>query len=126
MTGSEVKSAAPAAPTQVYTARRTGQDYAWFSAAWANHLFDVKEFQVDPADVYLFRYEVRDKELLLQAIDHKFVAHQIIDGGITGTVRSDDNLLVNRVTGPARPEILDLPDLFSKDVAHFSREKAKP
>jgi hypothetical protein len=126
MTGTSAKPVGAEGPTQVYSGRRAGQAYAWFNAAWANRLFDVKEFQVDPRDIYLFHYEVSGNELRLRSVDHKAVAHRIIDGDITGTVRSDDNVLVNRVTGPARPEILDFPKLFSTESARFAREKAKP
>jgi hypothetical protein len=126
MSGTSAKPVAAEGTTQVYTATRAGQAYAWFNAAWANRLFDVKEFQVDPRDIYLFRYEIGGNQLHLRSVDHKAVAHRIIDGDITGTVRSDDNVLVNRVTGPARPEILDFPKLFSTESANFTREKAKP
>lgn len=126
MSGTSAKPVAAEGTTQAYTATRAGQAYAWFNAAWANRLFDVKEFQVDPGDVYLFRYEVNGNELHLRSVDHKAVAHRIIDGDIKGTVRSDDNTLVNRITGPARPEILDLPNLFSADSARFARQKGKP
>jgi len=126
MSGTSAKPVAAEGTTQVYTATRAGQAYAWFNAAWANRLFDVKEFQVDPRDIYLFRYEIGGNQLHLRSVDHKAVAHRIIDGDITGTVRSDDNVLVNRVTGPARPEILDFPKLFSTESTNFTREKAKP
>ena len=122
--GTEVKQP-DAGPTQVHLGRRGNTDYAWFNAAWSNHVFDVKEFEADPQDVYLFRYEVQGQELIMRAIDHKAVAHRIIDGGISGTVRSDENVLVNRVTGPARADILDYPDLFSKESSRFARAKAK-
>lgn len=126
LTGTSVKQAPPEGPTQAHMARHGGQSYAWLDAGWANRMMEVKEFQVDPGDVYLFRYEVHDDELLLQTVDHKVVAHRIIDGDIAGTVRSDENVLVNRVTGIAQPIVLDVPGLFSKDASRFGREHAKP
>lgn len=126
ISGSSVKAPGSAGATLAHTARRAGHAYAWFNAGWANRLFEIGEFDAPPDDVYVFRYTVQGQDLLLQGLDHKAVAHKIIDDAIPGTVRSDDNALVNRITGPARPETLELPGLFSTDVSRFTREPAKP
>jgi hypothetical protein len=107
------------------TTLRVGRDatgrYAWVTAGWADRRFDAKDLQTDPADIYLFRYRIEGSELVVQTVDHKAVAHRIIDAGIPGTVRSDDRVLANRITGRARPELLTLPDLFEAEPMRFRR-----
>lgn len=109
-------------PTRLHTARDGGQSFLWVDAAWATTRFEATDLAVDPHDVYVLRYEVDDAQLLVNAMDDKAVAHLIIDGKVPGTIRSGDNELVNRITGPARPEILQLPGVFSADPLRFRRE----
>ena len=110
------------APTTLRVAQAQGQRYAWFSAGWANARFEVTEDLRTPADdIYLYRYRVEGDALRVDQVDHKGVAHAIIDGRLTGTVRSEDRTLVNRVTDGG-PELLLVPSLFSDEPMRFRRE----
>lgn len=114
-------------PTTLSTAQRNGQSYAWINAGWTSRRFEMKELPSDSNDVIIFRYKVNGRQLDLEMIDHKLVAHRIIDGAIPGTVMKEENSLINRVTGPARPDLLDIPGLFEADnLASFQREGASP
>jgi hypothetical protein len=59
-------------------------------------------------------------------IDHKTVAHLIIDRKLDGTVLSDEDRLVNRITGTPQPATLLLPGLFDADTLEFRRAGALP
>ena len=114
-------------PTTLRVGHLGDQRYAWVTAGWADVRFDATDdLHTDPSDIYLFRYRVEGDALTVEFVNHKAVAHRIIDGGVAGTVRSDDDALVNRITGPARPEVLALPDLFSDDATHFRRQAGTP
>lgn len=108
-------------PTTLRVSRNATGPYAWITAGWADARFEAKDLQTDPADVYLFRYRVQGSDLFVHAVNHKAVAHRIIDANIPGTVRSDDRVLANRITGRARPELLTLPDLFEAEPLRFRR-----
>lgn len=113
-------------PTRLHVAQANGQRYAWVDMAWGLRTLDAKDVVAEAGDVSLFRYQVQGTKLVGNGVDHKAVAHRIIDGKIPGTVRSDDSALANRITGPARPELLDLPELISKDSARFQRLPGAP
>ena len=113
--------------TVLSTARRGGQSYAWINAGWASRRFEFKELPADSQDAFLFRYRVQGGQLQVESIDHVYLAHKIIDGQVAGSVHKDENDLINRVTGPARPEFLDLQGLFAADdIVRFQRESATP
>jgi hypothetical protein len=115
------------APTTLRVGHVATQRYAWVTAGWADLRFDASDdLHTDPADVYLFRYHVEADALAVDFVDHKAVAHRIIDGSIPGTVRSDERTLVNRITGPAMPELLAMPELFGAEPAKFRREAGTP
>lgn len=115
------------AATTLKVARANGMRYAWMTAGWADVRFaNAEVLGTDPADVYLFRYHVEGDTLEVESVDHKAVAHHIIDGAIPGTVRSDDRALVNRITGPADPQLLAMPDLFGAGGMRFRRETGTP
>ena len=114
-------------PTTLRLARANGLRYAWVTAGWADLRFEASEdVRADPADVYLFRYDAEGDALRVHFINHKAVAHRIIDGAIPGTARVEDRTIVNRITGPAHPELLVLPDLFDDEPMHFRREPGTP
>ena len=114
-------------PTTLRIGHAADQRYGWVTAGWADVRFEATDdLQTDPADIYLFRYHVDGDALSVDFVDHKAVAHRIIDGAIPGTVRSDDRTLVNRVTGPAMPALLATPDLFGAEPAKFRREAGTP
>ena len=109
-------------PTTLKVARHNGLQYAWFTAAWADARFQVTEdLKTPPEDIYLFRYRVEGDSLQVDPVDHKVVAHAIIDDRITGTVRSEQRNLVNRVT-EGGPDLLLVPGLFSEEPMRFRRE----
>lgn len=112
--------------TTLLLGHANGQRYAWVTAGWADRRFEVtQDLQANPADIYLFRYRVEGDALTVDTVDHKAVAHYIIDDRLAGTVRSGERNLVNRVTGVS-PEILTLPKLFGDSPLRFRREAGSP
>lgn len=108
--------------TPAYVARSGMDRYMWVNAGWAAQRFDFADLAVNPGDVFLMRYSWDQGELLFNDVDDKAVAHLIIDGKIPGTVDYVDDRLLNRITGPARPEVLSLPGVFSAEVLRFRRD----
>jgi hypothetical protein len=97
--------------------------YAWVPADWADLRFEAaEEYRAPAGDIYLFRYRVTGDELAVDFVDHKAVAHRLIDGGMQGSVRSGDRALINRVVEPTGPELLAIPDLFDAEARRFRRE----
>ena len=84
--------------------------------------FDFTDLPVEAGDVYLMRYRRNNGELVFNDVDDKAVAHQIIDGTIPGKVVAQDDRILKRITGPARPEVLALPGFFSADTLRFRRD----
>ena len=109
--------------TTLSVAHVADQRYAWVSAEWADLRFEAtEEFRAPAGDVYLFRYRVAGDTLAVEFVDHKAVAHRLIDGDLKGTVRSGDSALVNRVTEAPGTRMLALPDLFDREARQFRRE----
>jgi hypothetical protein len=108
--------------TQAFVARSGIHTYMWVNAGWAAQRFDFADLAVNPGDVFLMRYAWDHGELLFNDVDDKAVAHLIIDGKIPGTVDYQDDRLLNRITGPARPEALAVPGVFSAEVLRFRRD----
>lgn len=108
--------------TPAYVARSGMDRYMWVNAGWAAQRFDFADLAVNPGDVFLMRYSWDQDELLFNDVDDKVVAHLIIDGKIPGTVDYVDDRLLNRITGPARPEVLSLPGVFSTEFLRFRRD----
>lgn len=109
-------------PTQAYMAQSGANGFMWVDAGWAAQRFDFADLAVNPGDVFLMRYSWDRGELLFNDVDDKAVAHQIIDGKIPGKVNYEDDRLLNRITGPARPEVLTLPGFFSAESLRFRRD----
>lgn len=108
--------------TQAYVAQSGKDGFMWVNAGWAAQRFDFADLAVNPADIFLMRYSWDQGELLFNDVDDKAVAHLIIDGKIPGTVDYEDDRLLNRITGPARPEVLALPGVFSTEILRFRRD----
>lgn len=108
--------------TQAYMAKPGVDGYMWVNAGWAAQRFDFADLAVNPGDVFLMRYSLDQGELLFNDMDDKAVAHLMIDGKIPGTVDYQDDRLLNRITGPARPEVLAVPGVFSAEVLRFRRD----
>ena len=109
--------------TTLSVAHLADQRYAWVPAAWADLRFEAtEEFRAPAGDIYLFRYRVSGDTLAVEFVNHKAVAHRLIDGELQGTVRSGDRSLVNRVTEAPGTPLLALPDLFDPEARRFRRE----
>ncbi|OGT55745.1 MAG: hypothetical protein A3E01_17470 [Gammaproteobacteria bacterium RIFCSPHIGHO2_12_FULL_63_22] len=109
-------------PTQVHVAQSGANGFMWVDAGWTAKRFDFADLAAHPGDVFLMRYSWDQGELLFNDMDDKAVAHLIIDGKIPGTVDYEDDRLLNRITGPARPEVLTLPGVFSAEFGRFRRD----
>ena len=103
------------------------QRLAWVPTAWADLRFETTdEYRAPAGDVYLFRYRVEGDALAVESVNHKAVAHHIIDGELQGTVRAGDRSLVNRVTEPTGPDLLAVSNLFDPEPMDFRREAGTP
>ena len=107
-------------PTQLHVGRLGTQDYAWVDSMWSQQRFD-SDLVTQAGDVNVFRYQLSNGDLVLNATDDTAIAHRIIDGDISGDTSKTGKGLHNRITGAPQPKLLESAGFFSKELIVFHK-----
>jgi hypothetical protein len=110
-------------PTELHVGQHNRVDYLWVDAAWAQTRFE-SDLPINAGDVTVVRYTLTKDELVLNAPDHKAIAHRILDDKIPGDTSKTEKGLQNRITGLAHPEVLEAEGFFSAEAIRFHRGAA--
>jgi hypothetical protein len=118
-------------PSIVLSSARVGRrDLLWLDATAANRAFDIAPTALDrEGSVYLFAYSASARRLTVVPLDHRRLAHRVIDSALAGAALADGHDLVLRLDG-GRDELTALlgarNSFARKEAMRFDRRSAVP